>query len=96
MVLYKVQESFLLVGEQSERKVYGVEESKLGEFYAQRTILKKEVLPEHIAAGVFAIVGGELPLDNWITHSESMAEILQLSSTNFMSKYAAAVDIRCN
>ena len=43
-------------------KVYGVEESKLGEFYAQRTILKKEVLPEHIAAGVFAIVGGELPL----------------------------------
>ena len=43
-------------------KVYGFEESKLGEFYAQRTILKKEVLPEHIAAGVFAIVGGELPL----------------------------------
>lgn len=43
-------------------KVYGVEESKLGEFYAQRTILKKEVLPEHIAAGVYAIVGGELPL----------------------------------
>ena len=43
-------------------KVYGVEESKLGEFYAQRTILKKEVLPEHIAAGVFVLVGSELPL----------------------------------
>lgn len=43
-------------------KVYGVEESKLGEFYAQRTLLKKEVLPGHIAAAVFAIVGGELSL----------------------------------
>ena len=43
-------------------KLYGVEESKLGEFYAQRTLLKKEVLPDHIAAAVFAIVGGELSL----------------------------------
>lgn len=42
--------------------VYGVEESKLGEFYAKRTILKKEVLPEHIAAAVFVILGGELSL----------------------------------
>ncbi|MEV4053107.1 bifunctional aldolase/short-chain dehydrogenase [Amycolatopsis sp. NPDC049688] len=40
--------------------VYGVEESKLGEFYAQRTILKREVLPEHVAAAVFALTGGEL------------------------------------
>ena len=46
----------------SRAKVYGVEESKLGEYYAQRTLLKKEVLPEHIAAAAFAIVGGELPL----------------------------------
>ena len=29
--------------------VYGVEEEKLGEFYAQRTLLKREVLPEHVA-----------------------------------------------
>ena len=43
-------------------KVYGVEESKLGEFYAQRTILKKEVLPEHIAAAVLVLIGGELGL----------------------------------
>ena len=43
-------------------KQYGVEESKLGEFYAQRTILKKEVLPEHIAAAVFVILGGDLTL----------------------------------
>ena len=42
--------------------VYGVEESKLGEFYAKRTILKKEVLPEHIAAAVFVLLSGELSL----------------------------------
>ncbi|OLL73912.1 putative rhamnulose-1-phosphate aldolase / Predicted lactaldehyde dehydrogenase [Pseudonocardia sp. Ae168_Ps1] len=40
--------------------VYGVEESELGEFYAQRTILKREVLPEHVAAAVFALTGGDL------------------------------------
>lgn len=40
--------------------VYGVEEAKLGEFYAQRTILKREVLPEHVAAAVFALTGGDL------------------------------------
>ncbi|MHB9857343.1 bifunctional aldolase/short-chain dehydrogenase [Streptomyces sp. YIM S03343] len=39
---------------------YGVEEEKLGEFYAQRTILKREVLPEHVAGAVFALTGGEL------------------------------------
>ena len=42
--------------------VYGVEEEKLGEFYAQRSILKLEVLPDHIAAAAFALVGGDLPL----------------------------------
>ena len=42
--------------------VYGVPEDELGAFYAQRTILKKEVLPEHIAAAVFALTGGELAL----------------------------------
>ena len=41
-------------------RVYGVPEDKLGEFYAQRTLLNKEVLPEHVAAAVFALVGGEL------------------------------------
>jgi rhamnulose-1-phosphate aldolase/alcohol dehydrogenase len=39
---------------------YGIPEEKLGEFYAQRTILKREVLPEHVANAVFALVGGEL------------------------------------
>ena len=42
--------------------VYGVPKEDLGAFYAQRTILKKEVLPEHIAAAVFALTGGELSL----------------------------------
>jgi rhamnulose-1-phosphate aldolase/alcohol dehydrogenase len=40
--------------------VYGVEEAKLGEFYAQRTLLKREVLPEHVANAVFALTGGDL------------------------------------
>jgi len=42
--------------------VYGVPEEELGAFYAQRTLLKKEVLPEHIAAAVFALTGGDLSL----------------------------------
>lgn len=40
--------------------VYGVEEGKLGEFYAQRTLLKREVLPEHVANAVFVLCGPEL------------------------------------
>ena len=41
-------------------KVYGVPEEKLGEFYADRTLLKQEVLPEHVANAVGAVVGGDL------------------------------------
>src|SRR4051794_32100763 len=41
-------------------KVYGVPEEELGEFYAQRTLLKREVLPENVAAAVFALTGGDL------------------------------------
>ncbi len=40
--------------------VYGVAEEDLGSFYAQRTLLKREVLPEHVAAAVFVLTGGEL------------------------------------
>jgi rhamnulose-1-phosphate aldolase/alcohol dehydrogenase len=40
--------------------VYGVQEKDLGAHYAQRTLLKKEVLPEHVAAAVFALAGGDL------------------------------------
>jgi rhamnulose-1-phosphate aldolase/alcohol dehydrogenase len=40
--------------------VYGVQEEELGEFYARRTLLKREVLPEHVADAVFALTGGDL------------------------------------
>jgi len=40
--------------------VYGVEEKDLGKFYAQRTILKREVLPDHVANAVFALCGPDL------------------------------------
>ncbi|MBL1119004.1 bifunctional aldolase/short-chain dehydrogenase [Streptomyces sp. 110] len=40
--------------------VYGVPKERLGEFYAQRTLLKREVLPSHVANAVFALVGGDL------------------------------------
>ncbi|MFF9472250.1 bifunctional aldolase/short-chain dehydrogenase [Streptomyces roseolus] len=39
---------------------YGIEEEELGEFYARRTLLKREVLPEHVANAVFALTGGDL------------------------------------
>jgi rhamnulose-1-phosphate aldolase/alcohol dehydrogenase len=41
-------------------EVYGVPEEELGAFYAQRTLLKREVLPDHVAAAVFALTGGDL------------------------------------
>ncbi|UVY84891.1 bifunctional aldolase/short-chain dehydrogenase [Brachybacterium sp. NBEC-018] len=44
----------------SRAKVYGVEEEKLGEYYAQRTLLKREVLPETVANAVFALTAGDL------------------------------------
>ncbi|GAA4012620.1 bifunctional rhamnulose-1-phosphate aldolase/short-chain dehydrogenase [Allokutzneria multivorans] len=40
--------------------VYGVAEEDLGAFYAKRTLLKREVLPEHVAAAVFVLTAGEL------------------------------------
>jgi rhamnulose-1-phosphate aldolase/alcohol dehydrogenase len=42
--------------------VYGVPEEELGAFYAQRTLLKREVLPEHVAAAVLALIAGDLSL----------------------------------
>jgi rhamnulose-1-phosphate aldolase/alcohol dehydrogenase len=44
----------------SRAKVYGVEEEDLGAFYAQRTLLKREVLPENVANAVFALTAGDL------------------------------------
>ncbi|MDH2902480.1 MAG: bifunctional aldolase/short-chain dehydrogenase [Actinomycetota bacterium] len=42
--------------------VYGVKEEDLGAYYAGRTLLKREVLPESIASAVFALLGGDLAL----------------------------------
>jgi rhamnulose-1-phosphate aldolase/alcohol dehydrogenase len=41
--------------------VYGVPEEELGAFYARRTLLKLEILPEHVAAAVVALTAGDLP-----------------------------------
>ena len=43
-------------------KVYGVPPEELGRFYAGRTLLGTEVLPDHVAAAVFALVAGDLAL----------------------------------
>jgi NAD(P)-dependent dehydrogenase (short-subunit alcohol dehydrogenase family) len=42
--------------------VYGVPEDELGAYYAARTLLKREVLPEHVAAAVAALTSGDLTL----------------------------------
>jgi NAD(P)-dependent dehydrogenase (short-subunit alcohol dehydrogenase family) len=42
--------------------VYGVDEQHLGEYYANRTLLKREVLPEHVAAAVFVLCSSDLSL----------------------------------
>ncbi|MER8032219.1 bifunctional aldolase/short-chain dehydrogenase [Streptomyces bauhiniae] len=39
---------------------YGIPEEELGAFYARRTLLGREVLPEHVANAVFALTGGDL------------------------------------
>jgi rhamnulose-1-phosphate aldolase/alcohol dehydrogenase len=46
----------------SRAAVYGVPEEELGAFYAQRTLLKREVLPDHVAAAVLALTAGDLSL----------------------------------
>jgi NAD(P)-dependent dehydrogenase (short-subunit alcohol dehydrogenase family) len=46
----------------SRAAVYGVAEEDLGAFYAGRTLLQREVLPEHVAAAVAALTAGDLPL----------------------------------
>jgi rhamnulose-1-phosphate aldolase/alcohol dehydrogenase len=40
--------------------VYGVPEDKLGEYYAGRTLLKREVLPENVANAVFVLCSADL------------------------------------
>ncbi|MFB2580020.1 bifunctional aldolase/short-chain dehydrogenase [Herbiconiux sp. P15] len=40
--------------------VYGVPEEELGAYYAQRTLLKREVLPSHVANAVAVLTGADL------------------------------------
>jgi rhamnulose-1-phosphate aldolase/alcohol dehydrogenase len=40
--------------------VYGVPEEELGKYYAQRTLLKREVLPENVANAVFVLCSSDL------------------------------------
>ncbi|MCS5721581.1 bifunctional aldolase/short-chain dehydrogenase [Herbiconiux sp. CPCC 203407] len=40
--------------------VYGVPEEELGAYYAKRTLLKREVLPSHVANAVAVLTGGDL------------------------------------
>jgi rhamnulose-1-phosphate aldolase/alcohol dehydrogenase len=39
---------------------YGVKEEDLGQFYANRTILRREVVPENVADAVYVLTGPEL------------------------------------
>jgi rhamnulose-1-phosphate aldolase/alcohol dehydrogenase len=41
-------------------KTYGIEEEDLGKFYADRTILKREVVPENVANAVFVLCTSDL------------------------------------
>ena len=54
---------------------YGVPEEELGAYYAQRSLLKREVLPEHVAAVAFVLctdefshtTGLHVPVDSGVT-----------------------------
>ena len=57
-----VQGSRIFSGEWREERAaaHGVEPEQLGQFYAGRTVLGREVLPEHVADAVFVLIGGQL------------------------------------
>jgi NAD(P)-dependent dehydrogenase (short-subunit alcohol dehydrogenase family) len=59
-----VRGSGIFAGEWGDQRAatYGVPREELGRFYAERTLLKREVLPEDVAAAVYVLVSGELGL----------------------------------
>jgi rhamnulose-1-phosphate aldolase/alcohol dehydrogenase len=59
-----VRGSGIFAGEWGDQRAatYGVPREELGRFYAERTLLKREVLPEDVAAVVYVLVSGELGL----------------------------------
>ena len=59
-----VRGSGIFAGEWAKERAeaYGVPVEELGRFYAERTLLRQEILPEHVAAAVAVLVAGELPV----------------------------------
>jgi rhamnulose-1-phosphate aldolase/alcohol dehydrogenase len=57
-----VRGSGIFAGEWAKERAeaYGVPVEELGRFYAERTLLKTEILPDHIADAVAALVAGDL------------------------------------
>jgi len=57
-----VRGSGIFAGEWAKERAeaYGVPVEELGRFYAERTLLQQEILPEHVAAAVAVLVAGEL------------------------------------
>ena len=57
-----VRGSGIFAGEWAKERAeaYGVPVEELGRFYAERTLLRQEILPEHVAAAVAILVAGEL------------------------------------
>ena len=57
-----VQGSGIFQGEwlRQRAETYGVAPEDLGKYYAGRTLLGREIVPEHVAEAVFVLVGGSL------------------------------------
>jgi NAD(P)-dependent dehydrogenase (short-subunit alcohol dehydrogenase family) len=57
-----IQGSKIFAGDWGDNraKAYGVDRERLGEYYAQRTLLKREIVPEDVAAACFALLSGDL------------------------------------
>jgi len=57
-----IQGSKIFAGDWGDNRAatYGVPREQLGQYYAERTLLKQEILPADIAAAAFVLVSGQL------------------------------------
>jgi NAD(P)-dependent dehydrogenase (short-subunit alcohol dehydrogenase family) len=64
-----VQGSGIFQGEwlHQRAQTYGVAPEDLGKYYAGRTLLGREIVPEHVAEAVFVLVGGHLSRTTGLT-----------------------------
>ena len=64
-----VQGSGIFQGEwlRQRAEAYGVAPEDLGKYYAGRTLLGREIVPEHVAEAVFVLVGGSLSRTTGLT-----------------------------